>query len=1101
VGTRLFAVPLLFCFALMVSAEAGSCATKEKKFKKRHISEDVLPDVAEDQPYPAEARGISKYSRSGVKYDLTCDDISPEIGQEYVIQHDQIGHSWYDFQKNGSMGRMISVTDDGYRHFSWMFTDGPYGYGYPETFRYVDANCKDPLNDYVGQVHVYGGAAKNAGYNNQAHLHDGRSVVVYHRSAGQMGDPVAASMLSMEDSLCTGEFNSFWDLPDSIPNAPSGGLGMWPKAAMWYDAAEEKDYIHVVMTEGSLSGFLVMLGYERCYLGSGDSLICQACVAGTTATYRLAKNTNYSDPANIIGYFDSSASITPVPMVSPVSARVAVAFLKPACDGSGDYLQDVCFIESMNNGDDWVDGSNYPPPEYNVTNYGCGYPEDERGYCDLSACYDYNDSLHIVWSTVGFVEPSYIQPGVSKLRHWSKEHGSRLITSAIWAGTDAGARNANIAKMSISAQDPVFHPGGDSVFLYTIWTQFDSTSPPDQSDAQYTNGEIYGCASFDGGATWGPSFNLTNTNTPGCAPGACLSEHWSSLAQNMYDGDLHIQYICDRHPGTALPDQDPGSVWQDNPVMYLHLSDWEGTGCPGPPYWILIEPPSDWHRPPLKITPGNTRNLVLEIGNPEGCPEVAYNVSSDHSCIQISAGGILLPGQTLEVTGFVDGSGQCEGTFIQGNVNLTLGYCLFQIPVHAVAADDYYECPVDSQTYHTLENNYLRMWLSANSAEWIHDIGTRPDTTFEVFVRGGPIVAVTQDGQTLVGRFMGDNDWRAGVRDRLYLEECDDHWAYNDFWTVYTKDIYIEATHLTPPYHCWWWWWEIEQHVKFFKPEAPDALQHTVIKYFKVKRHDPPGWWPEADPPQGPFTDYEDTYIGMAMDIDCPWDTMGWESARNYGGYDAVNHIAWQRGWDYTGAHAEYNDYHAGIALADAGSAGESTVPYGSHCVKNNTYLYPQSPWGWDDEQLYDLASTPGNAIHDPDSLVDRSYVLTARKIDAGTNPDAEAVFTVIEVVAPEGLEQLQDLVDSARARVEEDPWTGAGVFPMICGDANGNRIVDLGDAVAILGIFKCGYCRLVCPRNRSDCNNDGVIDVGDAVVLLNYLFRRTGRPICPGMW
>lgn len=1070
------------CLVAVGLAADGFCGKARQAMQKRNVHEERADDGKKVARQDAGVPG--RYRLPGIFYQNDCEDIDPEVGS--IIQHDQIGHSWYDFQKNGSMGRMISVTNDGYRHFSWMFTDGPYGYGYPETFRYVDANCKDPLNHYLGQAHVYGGAAKNAGYSNQAHLHNGRSVVVYHRSAGQMGDPVAASMLSMEDSLCTGEFNSFWDLPDSIPNAPSGGLGMWPKAAMWYDAAEEKDYIHVVMTEGSLSHFLVMLGYERCYLGSGDSLICQACVAGTTATYRLAKNTNYSDPANVIGYFDSSASITPVPMVSPVSARVAVAFLKPACDGSGDYLHDVCFIESMNNGDDWVDGSNYPPPEYNVTNYGCDYPEDERGYCDLSACYDYNDSLHIVWSTVGFLEPSYIQPGVSKLRHWSKEHGSRLITSAIWGGTDTGARNANIAKMSISAQDPVFHPGGDSVFLYTIWTQFDSTSPPDQSDAQYTNGEIYGCASFDGGATWGPSFNLTNTNTPGCAPGACLSEHWSSLAQNMYDGDLHIQYICDRHPGTALPDQDPGSVWQDNPVMYLHLSAWDATLQAEVVY--RIDEPASWNHPPIKITSGS-RTLRMTIFNTGGL-EMTYDLSTDDPSIAMSAAGTLPPGDSVSVTGSVSGSG-----FTAGNVILETnegGGATYYLPVHAVEAYDYYECPVDPETYTTIDNGVLQLYVNVNGEERIWDVGTFPDTVHDVFFEGGSIVATTSGTDTVVGRFML-NDWRTVAREKLYVEECDGEFE-PDFWMLYGKGTMICPNHLQPPSHFKRFWWEVARQIKMFKEPAPDPYLNLVIEYVTVKLHYPPEWWPD----QSPFTGYEDTYIGVAEDIDCPSDTLIGQDKLNYAGYDDVNEIAWQRGCDYTGAHPEYNDYYCGIALADAQMPGENIIPYGGHNVRNDEYLYPQDGWGWKDGELYQLASNTGITIDDLGSMLDRSWVFTARKIDAGSDLNAEARFTLVKVIAPDGLTQLQEYVDSARAIVTRGRQLGG--LPLVCGDVNADMKIDVADMVSILYWLFKGTKPPRCPLRHADANGNGSVNLGDAIYLHSYLFKGGSAPQCPGI-
>jgi hypothetical protein len=77
------------------------------------------------------------------------------------------------------------------------------------------------------------------------------------------------------------------------------------------------------------------------------------------------------------------------------------------------------------------------------------------------------------------------------------------------------------------------------IFRKIVIIQFDSA---DNSANEYTNGDIYGAGSIDGGASWSRAFNLTNTKTPNCAAGNCLSEHWSSLAQNMYNGNLHIIY-------------------------------------------------------------------------------------------------------------------------------------------------------------------------------------------------------------------------------------------------------------------------------------------------------------------------------------------------------------------------------------------------------------------------------------------------------------------------------------------------------------------------------------------------------------------------------
>ena len=1081
---RVLTFLVLVCFGLGIFVVEGFSATAWQKPKVRSISEDINVDGRGLKSYRAPSRAISKYYiPSGAK--LTCDDINPQVGT--IIQHDQIGDTWYDYQKNGSMGRMISVTNEGYRHFSWTYTDHPY----PPGPRYVDANCKNPAGAYIGQVHADGGDV-NAGYSNQTHLHDGTSVVIYHHTAGQSGNPVMNSVISIGDSICSRQFDRLWDLPDSILDAISGENGLYPKAAVLHDPVEKKDYIHIIMWEPNYAGCLLpnLVGYQRCHLGAADTLICESCVEGSTAMYRLAKNTNYSDPAKVITHLGRSCFISPVVVVSPVSRRVAVAFTPNACTGDEyccDYLSDVSYVESMNNGDDWVNGTNWPPPEHNITNFGC--TGTERAFGDIAACYDFQDSLHIVYVTCGFDpdQPGYYQPGVARLYHWSKKDGTSTIHSAIWEGTDPGSHNLNIAKMSISAQDPIYHPGGDSVYLFCIWTQFDTA---DQSASDMTNGDIYGSGSFNGGDTWGWLINLTNTKTPGCNPGECVSEHWSSLARNMYNGDLHIQYICDLDAGGAIMD---GTEWMAVPVYYLHLAEWQDPiGCIIS--YRFVDPPH-WYRPPLKVTPGGSRTLLLELANigNVNCP---YDVVSDHECIEGNYSGVLAPMENIIVPLTVKGGGTCDSTFIGGNVLLTsggTGGSTDYLPVQAVVANDYYECPIDPETYDTLENGVLRLYTNANCEEQIHDIGTFPDTTHEVFFEGGTIVATTSGSDTVVGRFMRE-DWRAGARDKLYMEECHVDWE-PDFWILYTKNIFIH--NLNPPvYDFTWYWWEVSKQIKFFKEEAPEVYKHLVIKYVTVKRHDPPGWWPD----QSPFTGYEDTYIGVAEDIDCPYDTMQNQNGRNYAGYDVSNEIAWQRGWDYTGAHPEYNDYYCGIALADAGMPGENTVPYATHNVLNHQYLYPQGDWGWLDQELYELAATPPVGQIDSAGLPrDRSQVFTAQMIPGGTDTTTKAFFTIVKVVAPNGLAELQAMVDTARAIVEKERLLGG--LPALCGDCNGDFVVDIGDIIKLIGYLFKGAEPPRCPINRGDCNSDGVIDVGDIVVLINYLFKGEVPPVCPGIW
>jgi len=1093
------AFSLSVCLVAMVFAAEGHPAEVKQKIKVRHISEDVRPDAPGYElqlPFP---KAAAKYPSAGMMYNGNCFNIFPDPELDPPTEHDQVGTTHYEFQQNGSIGRMISVTSTGYRHVSWMWSGGVY----PPGPRAVFARSKPPAGVWGTQAEV-GPGAINSGYCNQAHLHDGSSVVIYHST-----DPTAGmySSMAIEDTPGAGQYARKWDLPDYIPEGTSGEPGGWPKCGVLYTvdetvSPESLDFIHIVETEVSTGPLLQEIAYLRCYVDPADSnnLICQT---PGELPYTIPANTQFQDTVHS---FDNSCNISAVVATGRgmVGSKVAILYTPIALPGDCSWLHDVAYLECADNGAAWISGTDWPPTVHNITNYGT--TGDERVYEDMSGCYDYEDSLHIVYVTCGFdpANPGYYQPGVARLYHWSKRTGKSLIASKIQEGTNPGSHNINIAKPSVSAKDPIYHPDGDSLYLYCVWAQFDSS---DQNAAgDQGNGDLFGCGSFDAGNTWGKILNLTGTHTPGCLAGDCVSEHWPSLAQNMYDGDLHIEYICDKDAGGAIMDE---GTWTENPVMYMRLPEWELGPYRPWIYYKIIEPPH-WYHPPIKVYPDQSRTITMMlycVGN----DTLMYSVTSDHPCIQVSIPqSPLAPKDSVTINILLDGTGACEGTFIAGNVVLwadVSGGTTELLRVHAVVSDEYYECPRDPETVDTLENDYLRMYVNASCQQWIHDIGwdVPLDTTHEVFFQGGTIVATTSGGDTLVGRYMGDNDMCAGAQDKLYKEECEPGFEPY-FWILYTKDIYIEATNLDPPAHQKWWWWEIAKQIKFFKPGAPEEYQRIVIKYVRVKRHDPPGWWPD----QTPFSGYDDTYIGFAMDIDAPFDStggpepnLGDENGINYGRYDDVNEIAYVTGFGRAGEHPEYNDYHAGIALAEGGT-GSPTTPYATANVKNNYYVYPQSPWGWEDGELYRLAAglVGGTTfIQDPDSIVDRNIVLTASRIEAGTDPDREAVFTLVEFLAPEGEAQMRALVDTARAIVaRESPQ-----FPAICGDINEDRVVDVGDVIDCINyLFKYGspvWKPISCPRNRADVNSDGIINIGDIVFLVSFLYKGASEPLCPGIW
>jgi hypothetical protein len=73
--------------------------------------------------------------------------------------------------------------------------------------------------------------------------------------------------------------------------------------------------------------------------------------------------------------------------------------------------------------------------------------------------------------------------------------------------------------------------------------------------------------------------------------------------------------------------------------------------------------------------------------------------------------------------------------------------------------------------------------------------------------------------------------------------------------------------------------------------------------------------------------------------------------------------------------------------------------------------------------------------------------------------------------------------------------WDGSQSF--FYGDANGDGIIDLGDAVYILNYLFKGDDPPD-PLEAGDANCDGIVNLGDAIYLLNYLFKGGNPPGCP---
>jgi hypothetical protein len=1136
----LLVVFLLSFFALFVFAGGALGANKPSRGGLEKAS--VVYPTVDGKETRSSYSGPTPLMYEGGK-DADCFDIHPDQGTHpvVVLEHDQWGATYYDYQKNGSMGRMIAVTAAGQREMMYMYLGGyPYNPSTGPNYRSIYYNCKDALGSWccapIGEE-VHGGQGNNAGYVNIAAMHDGREAIIYHTSGLLSAGVPNATALAIGDPGFACNINNNWANKYDIPDAVGGTEeASWPKMEIVYDPSTDIDYMHIVATEGKTSGGNQRLGYVRCHLLPGDTLtfklVCETPwgQTGVDSVDTILPNTTTTNKQ--IAYFGQSEApgvgadqypntISVIAAPSPVSKKIAIVFTNKREKGNIQVNNDVFYFESTNNGESWFPqhGGQWPPTIangmlHNVSNYLT--TDMERAYTDVAACYDYNDNLHIVWSSCYYDSVGGYVSADANLYHWSQATGISVVAPGYWDQAAPGGWNRNVSKMSISAKDPIYHPGGspDSVYLFVTWTQFngDNRDKLDNSLDDRTNGEIYAAVSNNAGLTWTPGYDLTGTHTDSCALGNCLSEHWSTLAQNIYDGDLHIEYVCDKDAGGIV--QSEGG-WTYNPMMYMRVQqpDWY-LAC-GEDYINMN--PANWSVPPLKV-PSDPGYRIISfwvrgIYNLQGDYKV---VSGDPTNVAVTLNpgpATLQPGDKLpvEITITCPGDTLLETYIYIVKCMGTAREDTTKIPLLVVCGDDYYECVRDPATKFGAKNGALgayvcSLWVCSNSREELFDMRLPTDSNQVIFSAGA--FAAFMDDSAIVGR-QDYRDTRTGARDTVrHIKSHFPEYPDCDVQKIFVTKTYVwypPEIPQTPK----WYWLSINKQILFLydsnlhpPAKCPDWTKELVVKHVWINYSGAPAWWPNEGSylPDG----HPDIYYGMYADIDAPFDTgchvMGGEaqSGCNAAGWDPDNKMVWQSGFGNI-EHPTWANYHVGMALTNA--SGAIVTPLGCKDVMNSHYLYPNDGWGWQDSQLYRLATTPlneGSVVDNEDSVVDRSVVMTAGMIPAGSTTNFLGEFILIEALSPTNLDSLKSHIVKARTILMPDLYKGSILeksFSGKCGDIalplDGN--IDATDIVYLQNYLYIHGPRV--PWCVADVNGDGNIDAADVVCLQNYLYIH--GPVC----
>src|SRR4030067_1017076 len=223
---------------------------------------------------------------------------------------------------------------------------------------------------------------------------------------------------------------------------------------------------------------------------------------------------------------DSSNVISVIVVASRKSNKVAIVYSRQKSFGGPAADADIFYIESTDAGRDWVNsfGNDIRDSIVNLTKYQPGDPV--RVFGDLSAVYDEEDSLHIVW-----VAPLYSSEyGKCYIYHWSRATGTDQVADGTY---NMPYYYPNLNNPHIGVHDGTRNPCRKN-FLYVTWTQF-GPGTTDRSVDWIVNGDLYVNDKSAGIIIYGDGDPVSNPvlyyKYPAFAP---LSDCWSTVSPPIF---------------------------------------------------------------------------------------------------------------------------------------------------------------------------------------------------------------------------------------------------------------------------------------------------------------------------------------------------------------------------------------------------------------------------------------------------------------------------------------------------------------------------------------------------------------------------------------
>ena len=504
---------------------------------------DARPEISDTQLY---VDGI-RQNPSPRHYDTTTPrhHDTTSLRRDYFLGERFVaGDTWYDFQTNGSLGKMIAIAPNGGVHITW--TDG-IDDDLENGERHQKYNYYTPDGEWIEEdgYAVDTGNILRAGFGCLWLTTDDepRALSFYH---GKI-DNVWRGMSGVDLEPGFGAF-------DSTP------LPVYPEQTVYFPQGvmTPEGRIHVVYQRRDRA----MISYAQGEIDEDGFLVFGDFPIQVGETHRTNFRIACSQRSErtVIGYTTARAGIP-----APDNWGVTTAYA----------MNNDLLLVWTDDGEDW----NFDEP-LNVT---CCIPPDPhlegdaaygdtlRPNANFDIILDAEDNIHVVFDARGFWEQPIpedeppvdgITIDASLLFHWSEQTDDITPVADGWFihrevdddGETTRWPTPGGWKSNVCAPSLAYGENGD---LYCVFNYYPLK---DYSLEDYCNGDIAVTVSEDNGDSWYLPTMITETGSHMADEGESESELYPTLALTV-DDYLHISYELDTEPGSPISDHQSRNEW------------------------------------------------------------------------------------------------------------------------------------------------------------------------------------------------------------------------------------------------------------------------------------------------------------------------------------------------------------------------------------------------------------------------------------------------------------------------------------------------------------------------------------------------------------